>query len=281
MEFSTTDPWWMTDTYELDDTVLGLYQWGPQGVATVKVNSNGSTQPGWGLQGKDGAPGFMENYLARRFSKRITDYAYKRGQPFAYVMRSVPLLCVDIDGKNNGFQGAALLGDLPPTRAERSKSGNGYHLFYQTDEEWDDELGYALFDDIIGIVEGVDIRGVGCVYHHATQRWNDRPFAPLPGFLADRLREKKEKRHATRAATEALKELDMDDLLVAQHELELDLAKPIKAGGRNNTLFAIGSKMKAAGIPGWKDKVYARAVQLGLPAEEAQKLTENIAAYGD
>ena len=63
---------------------------------------------------------------------------------------------------------------LPPTLAETSKSGDGYHLFYLVDEEWDDEKGYGLLGDRIGIEQGVDIRATGCVYHHPQQRWNDR-----------------------------------------------------------------------------------------------------------
>ena len=277
MQFSTLPDWWTTDTYDIDATKLP----GGFAVATVAVNPNGSTQPGWGLQGKDGGPGFMENFRKGRFNERVTTYKYEhRGDPFAYVMRSVPYVCIDVDGKNGGWASMPQLGHLPPTLAETSKSGNGLHLFYATGETWDEVEGYALYDDVIGIATGIDIRAVGCVYHHSTQRWNGRSIAPLPDFLATRLREKKEKRDARKAAIAEIKEMDMDDILVAQHELVTELEKPIPTGKRNNTLFAIGSKMKDAGVPGWDDKVLARAVDVGLDADEAEKLVANIAAYG-
>jgi hypothetical protein len=282
MQFSTTDPWWMTDTYDEDSPVLtDLYD-----VATVSVNRDGSTQPGWGLDGKLDketgvrAPGFMENFLAGKFNNRVTTYAYrKRGEPFAYVMRSVPFNCIDVDGKNGGFENMPQLGELPPTLAETSKSGNGYHLFYFVDEPWDDVTGYGRYDDVIGIATGIDIRATGCVYHYPTQRWNNRGIAPLPDFLADRLREKKERRDQNRSVAASVKEMDVDDILVLQHNTEAELAKPIPAGQRNNRLFAIGSQMKAAEVQGWEDKVYDRAIAVGLDVSEAEKLVSNIAAY--
>jgi hypothetical protein len=282
MQFSTTDPWWMTDTYDEDSPVLtDLYD-----VATVSVNRDGSTQPGWGLDGKLDketgvrAPGFMENFLAGKFNNRVTAFAYRKRQaPFAFVMRSVPFICIDVDGKNGGFENMPQLGELPPTLAETSKSGNGYHLFYFVDEPWDDVTGYGRYDDVIGIATGIDIRATGCVYHYATQRWNTRDVAPLPDFLADRLREKKERRDQNRSVAASVKEMDVDDILVLQHNTEAELAKPIPAGQRNNRLFAIGSQMKAAEVQGWEDKVYDRAIAVGLDVSEAEKLVSNIAAY--
>jgi hypothetical protein len=282
MQFSTTDPWWMTDTYDEDSPVLtDLYD-----VATVSVNRDGSTQPGWGLDGKLDketgvrAPGFMENFLAGKFNNRVTAFAYRKRQaPFAFVMRSVPFICIDVDGKNGGFENMPQLGELPPTLAETSKSGNGYHLFYFVDEPWDDVTGYGRYDDVIGIATGIDIRATGCVYHYPTQRWNNRGIAPLPDFLADRLREKKERRDQNRSVAASVKEMDVDDILVLQHNTEAELAKPIPAGQRNNRLFAIGSQMKAAEVQGWEDKVYDRAIAVGLDVSEAEKLVSNIAAY--
>lgn len=67
---------------------------------------------------------------------------------------------------------------------------------------------------------------------------------------------------------------------MAYAELEAELAKPIAAGKRNNTLFAIGSQLKDAEVPDWEQKVADRAVQVGLSDVEADKLVRNIAAYG-
>ena len=47
----------------------------------------------------------------------------------------------------------------------------------------------------------------------------------------------------------------------------------------NNTLFAIGSQMKQAGVEGWDEKVEQRALQLGLAQEEVDKLVGNIDRY--
>lgn len=280
MEFSTTPPWWMTDTYDIDTPFL-------HGAAVaVEVFGDGKTQPGWGLYGKpdeDGnpTPGFMERVKRGEFNFRTAAWRYTKHQkPFAYVMRSVPLVCIDIDGKNGGFSSVAQLGELPPTLAETSKSGNGYHLFYSTDEPWDTELGFAKFDDQIGIAAGIDIRATGCVYHYPTQRWNHREIVPMPAFLDRLLSEKRNRRVAATLAAKQITEMDEVDKMMAQHELTAELAKPIPAGKRNNTLFAIGSKMMAAQVEDWETMVLDRAIAVGLDRSEADKLVGNIAAYG-
>lgn len=58
-----------------------------------------------------------------------------------------------------------------------------------------------------------------------------------------------------------------------------DLNKPIPAGRRNTTLFAIGSQMYMAQVPGWKQLVHARALVLGLGINESDKLIANIEKY--
>ena len=62
-------------------------------------------------------------------------------------------------------------------------------------------------------------------------------------------------------------------------ELFERLKKPIPAGKRNNTLFAIGSEMKTAGVPDWDIRIGARAEELGLDADEVTKLVSNIETY--
>lgn len=278
--------WWETETYDVDvvipPQIADPWLWGPHGAALVKVFANGTTQTGWGLQGKNGAPGYMENYENTFFASRRALTGYNKGQhAVAIVMRSAKLVCVDIDGKNGGMEHASKLGALPATLAEISKSGNGYHLFYETDEEWDDDEGFSLIPDHIGIVQGVDIRGTGCVYHHDTQRWNNRPVAPLPEWLKDKLLVKKQRRLAHQATLSKITTLDPMEILMLQDEFKDELAKPIKAGTRNTTLFAIGSKMKAAGIDDWDKLVHARAVEIGLSVNEADKIVSNIGAYGE
>ncbi len=274
--------WWRTDEYEGDFAVPQEFHnlAGPKGLALVKVNSNGSTQEGWGLTGRDGADGFIPRYQRGEFAHRRALHQYTHdGRPFAVVMRSVQMVCVDIDGKNGGFEHAKELGLVVPTMAETSKSGNGYHLFYRAPDEWSDTAGFARYSDAIGIVQGVDIRATGCVYHYPSQHWNDRPLADLPKFLKDKLTQREQKKQATKARTLAISTLDETEKIMMHDELITELKKPIPAGKRNNTLFAIGSQMKEAGVLDWEDKVQDRAVQVGLDYDEAEKLVRNIGAY--
>lgn len=283
MKLKLSQNWWETDTYSI---ALGMPKAieeaaGPHGPALVRVFPGGETSKGWGLQGREGEPGFMPRYEQQEFNPRRVLYGFDTGKwAFAFVMRSINMLVIDIDGKNGGLEHASeLLGNAAPTLAEVSKSGNGYHLFYSTDETWDEITGFGAFADVIGIVQGVDIRATGCVYHHEQQRWNDRPVAPLPKHIHDRLRQKAMTRAATKAAAAAIVTLDPMEQLMAHDELITELGKNIPAGKRNNTLFAIGSQMKDAQVPDWEDLVADRAVQVGLDDEEAAKLVRNIAAY--
>ena len=209
-------------------------------------------------------------------------YGYDRDKwAFAIVMRSLRVVCLDIDGKNGGYDSAkALL--LPPTLAETSKSGDGYHLFYDVpDDEWDpEEMGFALVGDRIGLAQGVDFRGTGCVYHHKSQLWNDRPVAPLPQALYEQLTNKQQKITATHSRIVSVLESNDDlEVMMMHDEILGRLAKPIPTGKRNNTLFAIGSEMQAAGINEWDTKLYARGTELGLDGDEIQKLIDNIGKY--
>lgn len=282
-------PWWRTDLYQDDIAIPSdlTLRTGPAGPALVAVHESGTTQSGWGLQGKkrdDGShePGFMHRYAAREFHwKKALHHFNKSGDPFAFVMRSLAVVCIDIDGKNGGLEHAKQLGPLPVTLAETSKSGDGYHLFFATPtDQWDDVVGFAQYDDHIGIVQGVDIRSVGCVFHYASQLWNDAPIAELPEYLADMMRTRKQKRHSTQARVAKIQQTgDPMDMLVLHDELTTELAKPIPAGKRNNTLFAIGSQMRDAGVDDWETKVYQRAINVGLDPDEADKLVRNITAY--
>lgn len=282
--------WWTTDSYESDHLLHPFMEWqaGPNGPAFVRVYDHGDavyTQPGWGEKGaiKDGRqlPGFMENYKKNKFHLKTAQFAYERKQqPQALVMRSVRFVCIDIDGKNGGLTGIKQLGVLPETLAETSKSGNGYHLFYRLPEHWDDEKGYGSFPDVIGIVPGVDIRSVGCVYHYPQQRWNDRALVDVPKHVLDKLtvRQRRSERQretivmAVQGATE-------DEILVAQQAIVDDLNKDIPEGRRNNTLFAIGQQLREAGVESWDVLIQDRAAELGLSAEEADTLVGNIEKY--
>lgn len=268
--------WWKTDRYTMADRI-GEFEVlaGPMGPALVRVWPDGRTDPGWGGEQ------FMDRYLKGEFMDRRILFGYERGKwAFAFVMRSVQMVCIDIDGKNGGLEHAKRLGMLPPTMAETSKSGDGYHLFYATDEQWDDKAGYAMLNDRIGLEQGVDFRGVGCVYHHDTQRWNDRPPALLPDHLRTLLQHKEQRASATSARiVKVLGTQDELEILMLQDEIERDLAKPIPHGKRNTTLFAIGSQMCQAGIEDWEAKVEHRGRDAGLDMGEINKIIANIDRY--
>lgn len=279
-----------TDAQAIPGALRGAGLPGPRGLALVQVYSEGRTQPGWGLAERpaEGArqrvPGFMEGYLARRFWPGPTLRAFnERREPFAFVMRAMRLLVVDIDqhdGAADGMKGAKALG-LEPTLAETSKSGKGRHLFYSYDDSWDDALGFGAYDDAIGIVPGVDIRVVGCVYHHATQKWNDRPIAPAPQAVIDKLTERAMRKVARTATIAAIAagEYDDEETLMMHDNLLSELNKPIAAGKRNNSLFAIGQQMKDAAYPNWEAEVERRAGEVGLDLDETAKLIGNIQRY--
>lgn len=284
MQISST-PWWMNDEDYVHDIPLPNHfanAAGPRGVGLVKVYGE-RTQPGWGLVGAQGGPGFIPRYAKDEFAERKALHGFEKHQdPFAIIMRSVKLVAVDIDGKNGGLEHAKRLGNLPRTMAETSKSGNGYHLFYSTpDDVWDEDFGFGLFFDRIGIEQGVDFRAVGCVFHHATQRWNDEAPVPLPDYLAEILRARDQRQIA---ATERIIKIreggDPMEVLMLKDELITDLRKPIPAGKRNTTLFAIGQKLREAEVDGWDVLVVDRALEVGLSQDEADKIVANINRYG-
>lgn len=278
MEF-LTPPWWKTDDYN-DDSPCGPLNlndeslWGPNGAAMVQLWNNGTTNTGWGRDT------FMKEYKRNAFNPKRILHGYEKGAwNFAWIMRSANLVCIDIDGKNGGLDHATELGFLPPTAAETSKSGNGYHLFYHTDDSWDAADGFAEYRDHIGIVTGVDIRGTGCVYHYPTQRWNGRDLAILPPHLKLKLQAKRLQQQAASNTIKKTLELEPEEIAMMHDQMIEDLAKPIPAGKRNNTLFAIGSKMKEAEVPKWEELIEQRAYDVGLEDDEIDKLIRNITNY--
>lgn len=278
MQFNQT-PWWMSDTYDDDSDTGGIDLndtglFGPNGAALIQLLGEGKTAPGWGRDT------FMAKYNNLSFApnKILRGYHNNRWE-YAWIMRGARLVCIDIDGKNTGFDHASELGWLPPTTAETSKSGNGYHLFYTVEDEWDPQDGFQTYRDHIGIVTGIDVRGTGCVYHYRAQRWNNRPPAPLPQHLVQMLQEKRQRQLNQRAVIQKTLELDPEEIAMMHADLIDELAKPIPNGKRNNTLFAIGSKMKEAEVPDWDVLVRERAQDVGLDDLEIDKMIKNIDNY--
>lgn len=262
-----------------------LAHWvGPKGIALVDVYGEGKTSKGWGLVSKDG-PGFLENYLKGKFWDKPRLVAAERNNaPFAIVMRSLSAIALDIDrhmddGGADGFIAAAKL-DLPPTLAQTSKSGEGRHLLYWVEDRWDEE-GFAMYDDVIGLVPGVDIRATGCLYRYPSQRWNTLNIAPLPDSVRELLDKRRQQKLAQKAAfaAAAAAPLDAEEALIMHDALKRELDKPIQAGKRNSTLFAIGSQMHEAGYPNWEGALRDRAETVGISAEEAEKIIANVTKY--
>lgn len=276
MDF-TQKPWWRTDNYLVEEPASPLADldvWGPAGPALSRVWINGKTQPGWGEEQ------FMQGYLANKFQMKPILHGYNLNRwTFAWIMRSCRLICIDIDGKNGGLDHASELGFLPPTVAETSKSGSGYHLFYTVEDTWHGTRGFAGYNDHIGIVTGVDIRGTGCVFHHPQQRWNTRQVAPLPKQLQDKLGLRAQRR--VNAEQEIIKRLDLgpEEVAMLKDELIEELNQKIPVGKRNVTLFAVGCKLKLGEVDNWPELVRARAEALGLDDIEIDKLIENIEKY--
>lgn len=257
---------------------------GPNGLALVDVYEHGRTTTGWGLVGKDGGPGFAENYRKHKFWAKPRLVQFENGKPFAFVMRSMSLVMVDLDrhmadGGEDGFISAATM-ELPPTLAETSRSGSGRHLFYSVEDEWSDDFGFGMYDDALGIEPGIDIRATGCAYHYPSQKWNDLPIAPLPESIEKYLVAKKNKKDAQATVLQHVAvNSDSEEALVVQDALLQELAKPIPVGKRNASLFALGSKMMAAGIPEWMEALADRANEVGLDAEETNKIIANVERY--
>lgn len=244
----------------------------------MQVFDDGTTAPGWGNTS------FIGKYKKRAFDVRRANTVFeKKGTPFALVMRSVSMVCIDIDGKNGGVESAAAL-NLPPTMAETSKSGNGYHLFYRVDDTWNATFGFDRLRDRIGWRKGIDVRATGCVYHYPSQRWNTTRAMPLPQDILVDLEQARDDLAARAEFITTLRtSTDPDDhmeFLMVQTTIQSKLTAPIPAGKRNNTLFAIGAEMKLAQIAGWAEQVYNRAVEVGLSDDEAEKLVKNIERYG-
>jgi hypothetical protein len=73
--------------------------------------------------------------------------------------------------------------------------------------------------------------------------------------------------------------IDSEEAVIMHDTLTQELAKPIPAGKRNNSLFAIGSKMMNAGVPDWEALIQDRGSQIGLDSTEVDKIISNIGTY--
>lgn len=241
----------------------------------VRVYPNKKTQPGWG------AVDFVKNHCMGYFApKRALRFWDNHRLPFGIVMRSIPYVVIDIDGKNGGIEMAQIL-ELPETLAEISKSGNGYHLFYRIpDAVWDKERGFNQITDQIGILPGIDIKGTGIVYHYENQRWNDLEPVELPESLSHLIIRAGEARRAARITREGVSGMDPDELVIVHDQLKEDLeSATFVAGGRNNKLFAIGAKMAAAYYPAWDLALYDKGAEIGLDTDEVSAIISNIEKY--
>ena len=261
------------DQYQMVSSVPQQFNYDK--LSLVKVYPSGKTQPGWG------AKDFVVNQERGLFNPdKALEFYDRSGQAFAFVMRSIPLLCVDIDGKNGGIRTAEVLGLSQRTLAERSRSLNGYHLFYRVPyTNWNPLRGYDEFDDIIGLLPGVDIKGTGLVFHYPNQRWNAEDIQLLPPVLADLIGRARDVRRAARITKMGTQDLDEDELVIVHDQLRDELYKKVEVGNRNNRLYAIGAQMFVTQYPSWDLTLYDRGAELGLSMEEITELIKNIEQY--
>jgi len=222
----------------------------------------------------------MSLWAKERFKpERSLNRYYDQGLPFGIVMRSIPYLCCDIDGKNGGIQTSRILA-LPRTLAERSKSGNGFHIFYRIPESvWDPAVGYAEFPDVNGLLPGIDIRATGIVYHYPTQWWNTEEIAPLPMNLRKLLEQRVQTQRAIEARKEEVNSMDPVDLAMAQADVLDRLAGPIDKGRRNTALFAIGCELRRLQVQDWQDKLIVRGEEIGLSRTEVSVIVRHVIQY--
>ena len=243
-------------------------------LSLVKVYPNGKTQPGWG------AKDFMTNMRAGAFrAGKALDFYQRHGQPFGFVMRSLPILCVDIDGKNDGIVTARVM-NLPRTLAERSRSLNGYHLYYRMPyTNWNEERGYDELPDITGLLPGVDIKATGVVFHYPNQRWNEEDIALLPPSLMELLGRIKSMKWSSRITKEGTQNMDPDELVIVHDMIKKELNGDFEVGNRNNRLYAIGAQMYTTGYPAWDTVLFDRGVEIGLELSEMAEMIRNIEKY--
>jgi len=247
--------------------------WGYRGnLALVHVQSSGATTSGWGRQD------FVLNHGQGKFQPEKYLKRFGHGRAFGIVMRSVPLLCIDIDGKNGGFQAARVL-ELPPTLAETSKSGNGLHLFYRVaGADWDPNYAYDEIPDVIGLLPGVDVKATGIVYHFPQQRWNGATIAYVPKGVMNLLSARKRTIEISKERVQASKLLDPEERAILADELMDELQRPLPDGRRNTTLFAWGCKADGV-VKDWPLHLHLRGEQAGLSSSELVQIIKSVQSY--
>jgi len=267
-------PQWFEDheQYVNRDLPTQLGNW-PR-ASLVKVNSDGTTQKGWGQDD------FVRNQEAGHFPVEKSLRLFARyGQPYGIVMRSLPMLCTDIDGKNGGIGTSRVL-NLPRTLAERSKGGNGYHLFYSIPYTlWDPVYGYNEIPDIIGLIPGVDIKGTGIVFHYPNQMSNLLDVAPLPPSLHSLVSRAREIRHHARVTRADAENLDDEEKAILWDSLLTKLNARFAAGNSNNSLYKIGARMFSADYPDWQAEIARRGREIGKDEREISEIIKNIENY--
>lgn len=242
---------------------------GPNEIALVKVWGE-KTQPGWGFER------FMRNYTRNFFG----EHKIEDGEPFAIVMRSLRLLVIDIDGKNDGYKEAAKL-DLPVTLAETSKSGNGHHLFYSYPDEWHELEGYGQQPDRVGMWPGIDVKSTGVVYHHPHQCFNHEGIVALPDSVWDKLVQRNERDAQLRVTPEQAKEMTDEDLKFKRDVLLIELSK-MRTDGRDTSLWRIGASLLNLGVDEtyMAEKILAAGLKWGVDEDIINgKIIPNIINY--
>lgn len=254
-------PWWRDDRQYVDSSPLaGLLAFRPD-VVRAYVHRR-QTQRGWGAS----------DYLENRHSFALDSQDLT--VPFGIVMRSIPVLGVDVDAKNGGTstgteRALAALGLASvPTLAELSRSGSGYHLYYSLADVWSDDPqrpGYVRVADRIGFLGGVDIKAETLMYHYPHQRWNERGVAAAPPLLLRALSARSRRASAPPSPSSV-------EARVAALRGLARLSLPIEVGRRNTTLWGIAKDLYRGGFPEWETVIESAADGCGLSDSETSVL---------
>jgi hypothetical protein len=270
-----------THWFECDDYTAGRYS--PllkEGIEVIACNQTNGIPVEKGFGVNDWKPGKF-----KATKEKVV------GKDHALLMKSINVLCVDIDGKNGGMDNLHKLGYLPPTLAEISRSGTGYHLYYSLTDAQNSTFSMD-FAGKSALATGVDIKTQGLVFQAVAtskhQMYNARQLSLIPDSLANLVELntiKKQKARVFFKSPQGLKELEKKRQ--AQPKDEWDWSSlgtpcsgyclsPIPQGMRNDSLYTFGLAKMANGETDWEKHMGHAARKSNIPNDELGVLVGQV-----